>query len=431
MKIVELKVENVKRLSAVNIKPDGSLVVIGGRHGNGKSSVLDSIMYALAGTDSLPPAPIRNGASKGQVTVRLDDITVTRKFSRKEGGEITTSLEIRRSNGDKVSSPQALLDSLCGKLAFDPLEFSRLKPKAQLESLKELVGLDFTELDRKRQALFDRRTEVNRDAKNKSAELAACPLVDGVPDAPVSVAELSDELQRREKLNRENGSKRAKASDLSEEIDLAERGVEIVEEEIKKLQAKLDARKAELVAVRQSAAAAAQEAAALVDADCEEVRTKIRDSESTNAKVRQNLRHAELSKSHLDLTLTAGRLTSEIDAIDQDKAKQIAAAKFPVPGLSFGTEGVLLNGLPLEQACTADRIRLSVAMGLALNPKLRVMLIREGSLLFDDDTGLRLIGDMAEQANAQVWVERVSLGSECSVIIEDGHVAQEKELAAA
>ena len=47
--ILQLQASNVKRLRAVNIRPDGQVVVLGGKNGAGKSSVLDAITYALAG----------------------------------------------------------------------------------------------------------------------------------------------------------------------------------------------------------------------------------------------------------------------------------------------------------------------------------------------------------------------------------------------
>ena len=47
MKIVKLTAENFKRLEAVEITPDGNTVLISGRNGQGKSSVLDSILAAL------------------------------------------------------------------------------------------------------------------------------------------------------------------------------------------------------------------------------------------------------------------------------------------------------------------------------------------------------------------------------------------------
>ena len=49
MKIVSLQAENFKRLKAVEIKPDGSTVVITGKNAQGKSSILDSIFAAVGG----------------------------------------------------------------------------------------------------------------------------------------------------------------------------------------------------------------------------------------------------------------------------------------------------------------------------------------------------------------------------------------------
>jgi hypothetical protein len=116
----------------------------------------------------------------------------------------------------------------------------------------------------------------------------------------------------------------------------------------------------------------------------------------------------------------AKRLDAEVTAVDRQKAEALLAAKFPVEGLGFGDTGVTLNGLPLEQASGAEQLRVSLAMGIALNPKLRVMLIRDGSLL--DETSLALVGQMAERADMQVWIEMVADRGAAGVVIEDGMV---------
>ena len=72
MNILELHVENVKRIKVVNIKPLTNPVIIGGMNGQGKSSVLDSIMYALAGAKALPEKPIREGQEKLNITITID-----------------------------------------------------------------------------------------------------------------------------------------------------------------------------------------------------------------------------------------------------------------------------------------------------------------------------------------------------------------------
>ena len=90
--------------------------------------------------------------------------------------------------------------------------------------------------------------------------------------------------------------------------------------------------------------------------------------------------------------------------------------------IGFGDEGVTFNGLPIEQASSAEQTRVAVAIGLAANPELPVVLIRDGSLL--DEDSLAAVAKQAAERGAQVWIERVGDGKECSVIIEDGEVVE-------
>jgi hypothetical protein len=115
------------------------------------------------------------------------------------------------------------------------------------------------------------------------------------------------------------------------------------------------------------------------------------------------------------------RLTSEMEAFRVKRREAVAAVKFPVPGLAVTETGAVeFDGVPFDQASQAQQIRTSVGIGLASNPALKVLLIREGSLL--DSDGLALVADMAQEHNAQIWVERVGDGDASAVIIEDGHV---------
>jgi hypothetical protein len=108
--------------------------------------------------------------------------------------------------------------------------------------------------------------------------------------------------------------------------------------------------------------------------------------------------------------------------VDAGKTEKLAAAKFPVDGLSFDETGVTFGGLPFEQASSAEQLRISVAIGIALNPKLKVLLIRDGSLL--DADSLKLVAEMAADSDAQVWVERVDDTRKVGVVIEDGSVVE-------
>jgi DNA repair exonuclease SbcCD ATPase subunit len=430
MKIVELTVANVKRLKAVRIKPDGNLVVIGGENGQGKTSVLDSIMYALGGKQTVCERPIHEGEKRAEVTIDLGDLTVTRTFTEAGG-----SLSVKKADGSKVAGPQALLDSLAGRLSFDPLDFARMEPAKQKATLQALVGLDFAGLDHERKQAFDERTAVNRRVKELEANLKAAPHHTDAPEVEVSVTDLSAELQKAQdaevEFERRKGAyEQAKARVQQAERDLAmhDDAIGRIRKQILELEAQLermtdDERPRLTAAIKERTLEATDAKAAaenVPEFDTDAIRGRLNSAEEVNRKVRENARRAELDAAYRAACQEADAHTDRIEKIDADKAAALQGATFPVPGLAFDEHGVTLNGLPFSQASAAEQLRVSVAMGLALNPKLRVMLIRDASLL--DKKSLQLVAEMAEQHDAQVWMERVGDGAEVSVVIEDGEV---------
>ena len=431
MKIVKLTAENVKRLTAVEVTPEGNLVIVGGPNSAGKSSVLDSIMYALAGAGSIPSQPIRIGAKSAKVVLELDGertLVVERTMSSRGA-----TLIVRPGpKGPPLSGPQALLDSFCGKIAFDPLEFTRLKPRDQMERLRDLVGLDFTEHDAQRKALFDERTVVNRDAKALKAQFDAAPQDPDAPDEEVSIAQLMGELQRRQQTNAANDTARRSLSEQEHEVERLQFDVEARKSRIAELDRQLEAEREDLrKATRQVESLASQLAIgqkavdALKDEDTTEVERQIADSDRLNARVRAQQERQRLVEQLVVLSGKADRLTNELADLDVAKMTAMEAANWPVPGLGFDADGVTYNDLPFNQAGSAEALKVSVAISAALNPILRVILIRDGSLL--DDENRASIADIAKERDLQLWIEQVGEGKECSVVIKDGHVRNHEE----
>jgi len=431
MKIVKLTAENVKRLTAVEVTPEGNLVIVGGPNSAGKSSVLDSIMYALAGAGSIPSQPIRIGAKSAKVVLELDGertLVVERTMSSRGA-----TLIVRPGpKGPPLSGPQALLDSFCGKIAFDPLEFTRLKPRDQMERLRDLVGLDFTEHDAQRKALFDERTVVNRDAKALKAQFDAAPQDPDAPDEEVSIAQLMGELQRRQQTNAANDTARRSLSEQEHEVERLQFDVEARKSRIAELDRRLEADREDLrKATRQVESLASQLAIgqkavdALKDEDTTEVERQIADSDRLNARVRAQQERQRLVEQLVVLSGKADRLTNELADLDVAKMTAMEAANWPVPGLGFDADGVTYNDLPFNQAGSAEALKVSVAISAALNPILRVILIRDGSLL--DDENRASIADIAKERDLQLWIEQVGEGKECSVVIKDGHVRNHEE----
>jgi DNA repair exonuclease SbcCD ATPase subunit len=419
-KIVALDVENVKKVSAVHIEPNGSMVVIGGENGAGKSSVLDSIAYALGGKTLLPKRPIKDGAEKATIRVNLGELIVERTFT-----QAGSYLTVKNPDGFAASSPQAILDALVGKLTFDPLAFATQQQAERAELLRSLAGLDFSKLDEERDLVVAERRDLNRNVKNLKATLDSMPLEEA-PASPVSVSALMEELKQRESINAANARDREELDAQRRLVTAIKKDKEVIVSQIESLQNDLAELEEAIKVQIEQGKTKAKRVEKLQDLDVDEIRQQISDADEINSKVRQNEKRAATEAAYSEAKADADKMTHRLQEIEKQKAQAISAAEFPIDGLSIADNDVLFNGIPFDQISQAEKLRVSVAMGLHMNPKLRVMLIRDGSLL--DETNLQLVQDLADQNDAQIWIERVGNGPEVSVLIEDGTISVPEEV---
>lgn len=402
MKVISLTTTNYKRAKRVEIKPDpeGNLVIVAGKNGQGKSSVLDSIAAALGGANSkTTPKPIRDGEDRAEIVLETEELTVTRVFTP-SGSRLT----LTSKDGAKYPKAQAKLDELVGDLSMDPLAFTLLDDKKQLAQLLELVELPFDpdQLEDERKQVFDERTAVNRRVKEFESALAQFgELPEGVPANEVSVSELLGEYRA--------------GVDNNESYSRAYTAAENAWNRITQLRAELE--KAE------KSASETQEYLDLhaKPIDLTSIQSQIDGAEETNRLVRKAKERGSLSFQHEAAKGQANSLTAKLDEIAKTKADGLASASFPVDGLGFTEDGVTYQGVPFKQASSAEQIRVSMAMAIALNPKLKVIRIQDGSLL--DSDSLALIEETAQEHGYQIWLEVVGDDIEDAYTIIDGEVA--------
>lgn len=412
MHIINLEAENVKRLEAVSIKPNGNIVVIGGNNGAGKSSVLDCIEYALAGKKHLPEMPLRNGSEHGHIILETDKYTVTRTFTESE-----SYIKVTTPEGYKIGTPQELLDRLVGDLSFDPLAFTRLDSKKQAEMFRSLLGLDFSELDKEYAQVEADRRDIGRDGKQIKALLDSMPADNDAPASEVIVSNLVSELESGRKINNENALK-------INQCDALSKAVQQSRQKIASLRVELDNAENVLREELDRLSKANTQMESCVDVDVTPIINKINQAETINKRFR-NAKQRAGYQSQYDASVKAYESkTARLREIEATKNEMISNAKFPVEGVAFSDSGILVNGIPFEQASSAEQLRIAVAMGLSSNPDLRVVLIRDGSLL--DETSLSAVAEMAQEYDADIWMERVGNGSEVSVVIADGKVLENR-----
>lgn len=415
MKIIQLTAENVKRLHAVNIKPDGSMIQITGENGQGKSSVLDAIMYGLAGKQVQPSKPIRDGESHAEVMIDLGDKIVRRRWTKKD-----SYLTVESKDGAKYPSPQKILDALVGELTFDPLAFIAMHPKEQIATLKQLAGLDFAEMDIERDTLTTKRTARGHERNTFVAQVSGIPIYgDDVPDKQINIIDLLAEQTKRQAEKQANDEVRRKIARAAEQVNL-------LESEIAHLKDMIAEREQTHGETYRNLVAAQALDKTLLDPNLDEINEQLINAQQINDRVSKKQQRAALSKRRDEAAAGYERLTAELKKIDERKAASIRDASYPVQGLGFDENGVTFNGVPFDQASSAEQLRVSVAMGIALNPELRIMLIRNGSLL--DKKNLETISEMVAEHDTQLWIERVNDGEPVGILIKDGYAYGDQAL---
>lgn len=416
LRIIGLNVENYKRLTAVEIRPDGDVVLIGGRNAQGKTSVLDAIYAVLKGGAAARETvqPIRDGQDTAVARLEIGDehgnvsYVATRRWTKDDAGTLT----VESADHARFSSPQKLLDGMLGTITLDPLAFTRMDAKAQLrtliDALGDSLGFDPVTLDSERKGVYDRRTEVGREVKRLEGQLASYPAPDSsVPAEEVSAADLVAKV--------EEVSRRNRAIDAA--IDTARQA----HAEQQRAADALEAAQNALSAATARAAETVSAARSLGEReDAQPYLDQLGEIDQVNARVRQQRDRAAVAAELSDRKQEQAQHTLRLEEIDRQKADGIAAAKLPVPGLGFDADGVTLNGIPFSQASTAEQVRVSTALAMAGDPTIRVMRIDGGESL--DSDSLAIVEQLAAEKSYQVWISRVDESRSVGFTIEDGTV---------
>ena len=422
-RIIQLNVRNFMGVEAVQIEPDGNLVVLNGSNASGKTTILTAIWALLASKAGLKniDEPVRHGQKTAVIegVIEMGDgetLRITRSFTAAGG----MNIKVMAGDGSMaVRSPETALKKLFTSISFDPLAFSKMKGKEQVEVYLRAVDteLDLDELNVKRAEIFDQRTEINREVT------AATATLQGLAE---STASADDEEVSGASIMAERDAAQAIIDERERAVRLAQtRGheYEMAKDRVKDLESEL----ARAIALRDEAkadhAAAVDATTALPPApDTSGFAERLTEIEETNRQIRLAKQRRALKESATANETEARKLTDALDKIDADKRAVIAKVPQIVPGLTFDEEGMIFNGVPLAQASGSERLLVSCQVGMALNPTVRVMTVQDGPLL--DTASMEMLERLAEEKDFTVWIER-QLGTDAEGVgftISEGKV---------
>lgn len=404
IKINCLELENVKRIKAVKLEPvHNGLTVIGGKNGQGKTSVLDSIAWALGGERFRPSHPERDGSySSPYLRVELSNgIVAERK------GDSST-LKVTCPDGSKAG--QKLLDGFIEELALNLPKFMSASNKEKANILLQIIGVGdkLIELDNKEKILYNERHAIGRIAEQKKKYAEELVHHDGLPEEPISASELILRQQEILAKNGENARKREKAAEL-------ERQKAMLEAQIREISDKLATVNADLEIAQLSVQN-------LVDMSTAEIEKDIANIDALNFKIRQNLDKERALMEADEMSEKYGKLTLDIDAVRDEKIKLLEGANLPLPELSVCDGELTYKDKKWDCLSGAQQLMVATAIVRKLNENCGFVLL-DGLEALDSDTLLEF-GKWLEGEGLQAICTRVATDDSCTLIIEEGSIVE-------
>jgi recombinational DNA repair ATPase RecF len=442
MRITKLVAENILKLRAISIVPKDSVIEIKGDNAQGKSSILDAIVIGLRGKKAAPSEPVKRGAKKGKIVIDMDGdeslglpaFTITSKVTN---DKIETIIEPKELL--KGETPRSLLDKLLGAISFDPLDFINKEGKEQRKTLLNLIGVDVDSLDQKEKSIYDNRTAKNRELKPQAIKvdgLKFWPEIKETKEAKIS--ELSEKLTKAMAHNNSIITR----TQTNEGIKLAamvlkETVIPSIKNRIKDIEIELAAAKARLLErenefndKRKQYNDGKTAIALLKPIVIDVINQEIQAIEATNSKIRDNNNYQVEKKLLTTLQSEYDKLDTDIETVRQERITLLQSANMPVPGLSFDESGLLFNDIPLSQGSDGEELMVSMGISMALNPTMKVLRIKDGSLLGPKNMGI--LREMVKDKGYQLWIEKVQDRDEygktgkVGIFIEEGECEGEE-----
>lgn len=408
IKINRLEIENVKRIKAVRIEPtQNGLTVIGGKNNQGKTSVIDSIAWALGGEKYRPSHAKREGSviPPNLHIVLSNGLIVERKGKNSD-------LKVTDPNGEKGG--QQLLNEFVEQLALDLPKFMQSTAKEKANILLQTIGIGdkLLELELEETELYNQRRTIGQIADQKLKFAKEMPCFSDAQKDLVSASELIKQQQEILAKNGENQRKR-------ENLKLYLNKVDSLNNQIKEMQNQLEIALNDLELAQKSATD-------LNDESTDELEKNIYNIEEINRQVRANLDKDKAREDADNYYNQYNKLSEKIEKVRKLKTDLLDNADLPLKGLSVAEGELTYKGFKWDNLSGSDQLKVSTAIVRKLNPNCGFILLDKLEQM-DVDT-LQEFGQWLEQENLQAIATRVSTGDECSVIISDGYVEGEDNI---
>lgn len=383
MKVESIRIKNFKAISEENLEINGNNVYVLGKNARGKSSFLDAIFKIISGKD-LPTKLTKEDAKNGFVEIDLGEMLVRATFNEKNE---KIALTIENKDGAVYKSPRTMLDELAGVVDFDVNNFFNMQPKKQVDFIKQLVGIDFTDLDDQYKEHFQQRTYINKLVKELEAKLVP---FDKTKIKPIPIKDIQEKIRLATEENTKIEATITRFEEREKKIADLKKQIEVEEG----LQTKAREWLSENTVT-----------------DLKELNESLNEAIEFNKEAEKNKLAMEAQEEYNNRIKEQEELNINLQSIEETKRRIISESEMPVPGLTFDDNGLYYNGLPFEksQINTAQQIIVGLQINLALLKDIKIARF-DGSLL--DNDNIAIVEKWAKENDLQLFVEFVDRNTE-------------------
>jgi len=435
MKTTRIHIKNLFGISETEL--DGRSIEVTGSNGVGKTSIIDSIKYALT-NDSSRDYVIKNGESEGEIFIETDTgLTIDRKKRVNQA-----DYKNIRQDGKPVQSPEAFVRELFTPLQIDPVRFTQMSRQEQNRIILDLIefdwdlnwikekfgeipqGVDYqqnilqvlNDIQSEKGVYFQTRQDINREIRNKTAFISdiAKDIPQGFQAEKWEAYDLSEAYTKITKAQEYN-SRIERAKLFKDSYDNKVRGyqaeMEIAVSNLKsaiaaereQLTSEIERKKAEIKAAEDKLNSLSDKIADKTKIFESEYREKVAKLDSdikvadeytgkqlVNISAMQaEVKTAEEMKKHLNeykrmksmqneletLEEHSKALTSKIELARELPGEILKTATIPVKGLTVKDGIPLINGLPVSNLSEGEQLQLCVDVALSKPNSLQIILI--------------------------------------------------------
>jgi DNA repair ATPase RecN len=420
VKINTFEAENIKRIKAVKINIGDGLTVIGGDNAQGKTSVIDALAWVLGGNKFSPSNPIREGSSTpANIKVTLSNGLIVERKGK------NSTLTVTDPAG--LVGGQALLNSFISELSLNLPKFMEATSKEKAKILLELSGVEaeLKQIEADEKVIYDNRTLVGREKDRKEKHALDLEFFEGLPEAPINAADLIKEQQEVLSKNGDNERKRQELTRLENIGKNLQEKVAYKQSQLDQLQKEFDTAKDELEKAREGYRSQKAIVENLEDSSTDLIQEKLTEIDTVNAKIRKNLDKVQAQEQAQELVREYQDLTKSIDELRLQKTALLDSVQFPLPDLSILDGELIYKGAKWDCMSGAEQLIVSCSIARELNKECGFVLMDKLEQM--DKATLKAFAEWLNKEGLQVIGTRVSKDDECTIIIEDGLVAEVRE----